>query len=347
VTEATPFRAPPRAAAALSALALVISSCARPPTPAAPGARIPAEAAVPAEASAAALPPPTAEEKALAERLRATVALLAGIGERTVEKSLNLATATDEIALALEKIGYAVRRQGFAAGDAIVQNLEVVVPGGERGAETLVVGAHFDTVAGTPGADDNASGVAAVLELSRAFRERKPSRTVRIAFFTNEEAPYFMTDEMGSRVYAKALVAEGVTVVGMLDVESIGYYSVAPGSQRYPAEIARGRPTIGDFVALVGTEPSRAFLELSTAAMRKHATLPVRGEVLPEALPGVVASDHASFLALGIPAVMITDTAPYRSPHYHRATDVPDSLDYDRMSRVVAGLVRTVEDLAR
>ena len=326
----------------------LVAACS--PRAASPGVpKTPVAARAPAgPARPAPLPPPTEEERALAERLRATVSHLAlEVGERHAAEGWNLATATDDIARTLEKMGYEVRRQGLVAGqDVVVQNVEVHVSGGEHGGQTLVVGAHFDTSAGTPGADSDASGVAAVLELARAFRERKLERTVRFAFFTNEEAPHFQTDHMGSLVYAKDLATQGLDVVGMMSIDGIGAYSVEPGSARFPAELAPHYPTTGDFLAVVGNEPSRALLEEVTASMKKHATLPIVGSVLGADTPFAASSDQWAFWKVGMPAIMITDTGPFRYAHYHQKTDLPEHLDFDRMARVVLGLEQTLAELA-
>jgi Iap family predicted aminopeptidase len=304
----------------------------------APGATAPASALL-AEA--------TPEERDLGARLKATVEHLSvKIGERNMDKSWNYASATDDLARDLEKLGYEARRQGYTIGDDVVQNIEARVAGGRHGDESIVVGAHYDTERATPGADDNASGVAAVLELARLFREKKPSRTIRFVLFANEEAPYSQTEQMGSLVYAKDLVAHGARVVAMLSLESIGYFSITEGSQHYPVQIAARYPTVGDFIAVVGNEASRALCENLTEMLKKSATVRVVGDVLPEAVPEASRSDHWAFWKLGLPAVMVTDTAPFRNPNYHKPTDLPDTLDYDRMSRVVAGLVKVIDALS-
>jgi hypothetical protein len=333
---------------AASGIGVFLLACAAgPPKPKAP-ALAAAQAAAPARTKETALPALTTEENELETRLRATVAHLSvEVGERNIGRSWNLATATDDLALALEKMGYEVRRQGVVVGDDVVQNLDVRVPGGAHGGQTFVVGAHFDTHEGSPGADNDASGVAAVLELARAFRDRKFDRSVRFAFFVNGEAPYFRTDHMGSLVYAKALTVEGTEVVGMLSIDGIGAFSLEPNSQRSPEGGVVHYPTTGDFVAVVGNEASRPLYELVTESLQKHTTMPVIGGMAAADLAFGAASDHSSFWTLGIPAVMITDTASLRYPHYHQKTDLPDRLDFGRMARVVVGLERAIEEIAQ
>jgi Zn-dependent M28 family amino/carboxypeptidase len=240
-----------------------------------------------------------------------------------------------------------VERLGLSAGDSVVQNLEVTVHGGSANREQIVVGAHYDTHTGTPGADDNASGVAGILVLARAFVGAHPDRTIRFVLFANEEAPFFQTEQMGSLVYAKALILARVEVVAMINLESIGYYSSAPGSQRYPQSMAEGHPSIGDFAAVVGNPASRELVERLGHLMSSATTLPIISDSLPEDLPGVGWSDHWSFWKLGVPAVMITDTAPFRNPHYHRATDLPEHLDFDRMARLVGALEQALLELSK
>jgi hypothetical protein len=293
------------------------------------------------------VPALSAKEQRLSEDLRGDVEWLAGdIGERHLEREWQLASAADGLFERLTSYGYTVERHGVVAGDAVAQNLEVVIRGGaKRGGQQVVVGAHYDTHPGSPGADDNASGVAALLALGRAFKDLRPDRTLRLVFFCNEEQPHFQTLSMGSLVYAKDLVAQHAEVVGMISLESIGYYSDAPGSQRYPAELASRTPEVGNFVAVIANDASRSLLDRVAGAMKDATTVPVVADALPVTIEGVGASDHWSFWQVGYPAVMITATAPFRNPHYHRATDQPHTLDYARFARVVGGIEAAVRTL--
>ncbi|HEX7670660.1 MAG TPA: M28 family peptidase, partial [Polyangiaceae bacterium] len=300
----------------------------------APRASCPAKVAIPeagpvpaAPAGPAPLSPATPEERDLAERLRATVTHLAGeIGERNVGRSWNMASATDDLARTLEKMGYEVHRQGIVIGDDVVQNLDVRAGGGAHGGEAIVVCAHFDSAAGSPGADDNASGAAAIVELARLLREKKTDRSVRLALLANGEAPYFGTDHMGSVVYAKGLVAEGVHVIGMMSLDGIGVYRGPPAAGSPPRDVAL--PPGDDFIAVLGNEPSRAFFTDVAAGMRAHATMPVATAVLDEKSPLVADSDQWAFWKLGLPAVVITDTGPVRYAHHHAKADVTAELDF-------------------
>jgi hypothetical protein len=326
----------------LLALVFALAACA-PKPPNSPNGLVPVAPALEAPAPGpATLSPPTPEEQELAARLRATVThLAADIGERNISKSWNLASATDDLARTLEKMGYEVRRQGIVVGDDVVQNLDVRAGGGEKGAESLVVAAHFDTVVGSPGADDDASGTAAVVELARLFRDRKTSRTIRFALLANGEAPYFGTEQMGSLVYAKQLIRENSGVVGMMSIDGIGVYASIPSAQKVEAAF----PDTPDFIAVLGNESSRAFFDKVARSM-KNATMNVVAAVLPSQSPAISESDQWAFWKLGLPAVLITDTGSQRYPHHHTKTDLPSELDFDRMARVVAALARTIEELA-
>jgi Zn-dependent M28 family amino/carboxypeptidase len=225
-------------------------------------------------------------------------------------------------------------------------NFEVEVRGSSLPSEIIVVGAHYDAFQGTPGADDNASGVAAALALARAGAGKARARTVRFVFFVNEEPPTFQTAQMGSWVYAKACRARGDNIVAMLSLETIGYYSTAGRSQQYPRPMGLLYPSTGDFVAFVGNVSSRSLVRRCVGLFRERAQFPSEGAALPEGIPGVGWSDHWAFWQEGYPAIMVTDTAPFRNPGYHNAADRPETLDYDRMSRVVEGLERVIEELA-
>ena len=225
-------------------------------------------------------------------------------------------------------------------------NVEAEVRGRERPADIVVVGAHYDSLAFTSGADDNASGVAALLALARAFAGAHPRTTLRFVAFANEEPPYFGRETMGSLVYARELKARGDDVVAMLSLESIGYFSQARGSQRYPGIVSTLYPDRGDFVAFVGDTGSRALVRDSIRTFRATAHVASEGGALPAAIPGVDWSDHRAFRAVGYPAIMVTDTATFRNPNYHKFSDAVDTVDYAELARVTAGVEDVVLMLA-
>ena len=293
------------------------------------------------------LPPLTPEQHELGDRLRAHVRRLAGeIGERNVWEYENLVAAAAWIEEELRSLDFEVRTQSFDAEGRRVRNLEVERRGTGRAGEILVVGAHYDSVLGSPGANDNASGVAALLELARAFSGRPAARTVRFVAFVNEEPPFFQTGQMGSLVYARRARAADERIIAMLSLETIGCYVDDPGSQRYPFPIGLFYPRRGDFIGFVGNIGSRALVRQVVGTFRRHAAFPSQGAAVPGGLVGIGWSDHWAFWQQGYPAVMVTDTALFRYPHYHLHSDTPDRLDYGRLARVVSGLVRVIDELA-
>jgi hypothetical protein len=302
---------------------------------------------MPERSHAGPLPPLSAAEEGSRARLEAHVVRLAGhIGERNFRRPAALDSAAAYVTSSLEALGYEVRPVAYSVGGQPFRNLEATLPGRARAKEIVVVGGHYDSVVGTPGADDNASGTAAVLELARLLRDDTPERTVRFVAFVNEEPPFFETEQMGSRVYAREAARRGDRIVAMLSLETIGYYTPRPGSQQYPPPLSALYPDRGDFVGFVGNVASRALVRRCVGAFRRHARFPSQGVAAPAWIPGVYWSDHASFWREGYPAVMITDTAPFRNPAYHSASDTPDRVDYPAMARVVHGVAAVVRELA-
>ena len=277
-------------------------------------------------------------------RLRADVEMLAGtIGERHVWRAGSLQEAAAHIRRTLEDAGCAVRSQSFEVSRVVVENIEGTGPAG-RG--SVVVGAHYDSVSGCPGANDNGTGVAAVLELARRLARRPSQRTIRFVAFVNEEPPFFQTAQMGSVVYANALRAAGEPVTAMLSLETMGYFSDERGSQSYPAPLDRLFPDVGNFIGIVGNVRSAALLRRVRRAFEGRTPVPVQSAAAPEALPGVGWSDHWSFWRAGYRALMFTDTAPFRYPWYHTAHDTPDKIRYDKLAGVVDGIEAAVCALA-
>jgi Zn-dependent M28 family amino/carboxypeptidase len=285
----------------------------------------------------------TALEARLAQHV---VALPGEIGERHVRRPAALRAAQAFIEEAFASFGYTVARQSYVAEGVESSNLEVVVPGCERGSEIVLVGAHYDTVPGSPGADDNASGVAALIELARGLREARPARSVRLVAFVNEERPFFYFGDMGSRVYARAARRCGDDIRVMVSLEMLGCYSDDVGSQSYPPPLGLVYPEAGNFIAFVSNLRSRRSLRELVDAFRRASDFPAERLASPAIVPGVSWSDQLSFWREGYPGVMVTDTAFYRYRHYHQPTDTPDRLDYRRMARVVDGLGRAIAALA-
>ena len=272
--------------------------------------------------------------------------LAVGIGERNVtHRPEQLAQAADYIEAQFKAETYEVKRQEYEVSGTRCCNLEVEIPGKVRPKEIVVVGAHYDTRVGTPGANDNTSGVAATVMLARRFCKHKPGRTIRFVAFVNEESPYAHTEQMGSRVYAKRCRERGENVVAMMSLETIGYYDDRPGSQKYPPPVGLFYPSEGNFIGFIGNLGSRRLVRQAVAAFRQNEPFPSEGVALPRLVPRVRDSDHASFWHEGYAAIMVTDTANFRYPYYHKPGDTVDKIDFDRMARVVRGLEQVVVEL--
>lgn len=293
------------------------------------------------------LPPLTPAQRTLADELRRDVDRLAGeLGGRSLFFPRRLSQAALYLDESLSSIGYATQSYTYAARGTTCPNIAVEVAGTTAPHEIIVVGAHYDAFQGSAGADDNASGVAGVLALARRFHARPQPRTLRFVLFANEEPPCFMTDDMGSLVYARACRERGDNIVAMISLESIGYFSDAHGSQQYPRPLDLLYPSRGDFIAFIGNYGSRALVRDSIRSFRDHARFPSEGAALFEGVPGVGWSDHWAFWQCDYHAIMVTDTATFRNPNYHTAADLPDTLDYDRMARVVEAMQAVLIDLA-
>lgn len=301
---------------------------------------------VPGSSYSGELPPLTSEQNSLAIALRSDVEHLAThIGERNLGRRPEaLEQAAAWIEQSLRDAGYEPSRHTYQIPAGTAVNIDAQKTGREEG--IVLVGAHYDSPEGSPGANDNGSGVAATLAMARAFAQRDLRRSVRFVFFTNEEPPYFATNRMGSAVYADRCHARGDRIVAMISFETLGYYTDAPGSQKYPPPLSLLYPERGNFVAFVSSTESRSLVRDVTGMFRSQGAFPSEGVSPPAQVPGVSWSDHAPFEKVGYAGLMVTDTAPFRYPHYHKPTDTPDQLTYDRYARVVSGMMRVVETLA-
>lgn len=302
---------------------------------------------MPGKSYAGALDPLDPYQARLRDNLKAQVEMLAGtIGERNMQHLDALNKAADYIRQTLEAREYQVGEDTYEVNGQKLRILYTTLAGSKNPTQPFVVGAHYDSVTGSPGANDNASGVAAVLELARILKTDIPGRPIVLAFFPNEEPPYFQTKDMGSLRFAKGFHQGIERFHGMMSIETIGYYSDQPGSQKYPSFISSMYPSTGNFIGFVGDTKSREMVKTAIAEFRLKTHFPAEGASLPGAIEGIGWSDHWSFWQIGVPAIMVTDTAVFRYPHYHQAADTPDKLDYDRMARVVLGLKRVVLKLA-
>jgi Peptidase family M28 len=287
------------------------------------------------------------EQADLADRLSADVKYLSvTVGERNIQRVGSLKATAEYLGGNLRRAGYVVNERNYSVDVQVVSNVEVTLPGSDSASGTVVVGAHYDSVSGTVGANDNATGVAGVLELARLLQGSKPRRTIRFVLFVNEEPPYFQTENMGSLVYARQLRQEHVPVAAMISLETIGFYSDTPGSQKYPPPKGAFYPNRGDFIGFVGEPESRELVRRYVRKFREAASFPSEGVAAPGDWPGIGWSDHWSFWQEKYPAIMITDTAPFRYPYYHTPHDTFDKVDFAKMARVVDGVRQVVESLA-
>ncbi len=294
-----------------------------------------------------ALPVLTPEHTRLRDNLRGHVQTLAGtIGERNLRRYAALKASARYISDLFESIGYQPKLQSFSVQGKTVSNIEVVKVGTERPDEIVVIGAHYDSVVGSPGANDNATGVAGVLELARMLRSQQSSRSIHFVAFVNEEPPYTYTNAMGSRRYAERAAGKGERITAMLSLETIGYYSDEDGSQHYPFPFGLFYPDRGNFIGFVGNLKSRDLVRKAVASFRSHAEFPSEGLAAPGWMTGVGWSDQWSFWKSGYLGIMVTDTALFRYGQYHSPADRPGIIVYDAFARVVHGLQGVVRDLA-
>ena len=277
--------------------------------------------------------------------LRSVVEELAGeIGARPHWDLHRIAGAAECIESRLAACGYSIQSQPFVYAGRTYRNLVAELTGAEEAQKVLVVGAHYDTVPDSPGADDNASGVAGLLGLARALAAEPLKKTVRFVAFALEEPPVYRSRNMGSYHYAGSLKRSGTEVEGMVCLEMIGFFTDRPGSQHYPLPFMnRAFPKTGDFIAMVGNRRSAEFTRRMADGFRSATDLPLSTLNAPAFVVGIDFSDHWSFGKFGYPALMVTDTSFYRNPNYHSPADLPDTLDYVRMAKVVAGLRGAIE----
>jgi hypothetical protein len=282
-------------------------------------------------------------ERELAAHVRA---LAGGVGPRWHGRPDALNAAAEYVERALAIPGWEVGARVFGPQGEF-RNAIAERPGGQLAREIVLVGAHYDSVAGSPGADDNASGVAGLLELARLLGPRPTARTLRLIAFTNEERPLGGTEVGGSRVAARDSRERGEAIAAMLALEGLGVYRDAASSQRHPWPLAAFFPDRGNFLAWIGDLRSRALLHRALALFRASGRLPSEGIAAPALLvPDIRRSDHAAYWAEGYPALLVTDTSEFRDPNYHGPGDLPERLDYARMALAVAGVAEVVACLA-
>ncbi len=265
------------------------------------------------------------------------------IGERHLWKDASLNRAADYIESAFTSYGYPVWRQTYSCYGKNVSNLLAEKPGTDK--EVVIIGAHYDTVPGTPGADDNASAVAGLLELARLNKNIPSKKTLVFAAFVNEEPPCFGSYNMGSMVYAKYLKERKIPVEVMVSLEMIGFFS-QEAIQTYPFPgMNFFYPKTGDYIGVVGNFHSSKYVSFFKKGIRKYSSIDSRSLTAPEFFGGINLSDNYSFWHHGYRAVMITDTSFFRNRNYHQETDTIDTLNFEMMVEVVKGLYETFLEL--
>lgn len=285
------------------------------------------------------------DELVLRENLRRHLTVLASdIGERNNLKYDNLCRAASYIEEQFKLNGYEPRLQSFDVQDKKYTNIEATIKGASK--QIILVGAHYDTVAGCPGADDNGTGIVSILELARLLKETKPQYTIRFVAFPNEEYPFFWSKAMGSYVYAGECRSRGDDIQGMIAVETVGYYSQREHSQKYPVNTLGFLPDRGDFLFFVGNYRSRGFLTDCLGSFRKYATIPSEGISAFDCFDDISRSDNNSFWIHGYPGLMITDTADFRNPNYHLPSDRVETIDFDNLTRFVSALSRSLQEMS-
>jgi hypothetical protein len=305
---------------------------------------------LPGKSSTASPHPLSTEEESIRSAMHDHVYYLAGtLGARSWQRPNNLVKAAHYIEDHWKKLGFSVQSQEYqidGIANQTFRNLEIEIKGSSKPDEIIVVGAHYDSVLTCPGANDNASGVAAILEMAHVMKESAPAKTIRFVAFVNEEPPFFSSTKMGSAVYANRAKESGENIIAMLSVETIGYYSDEPNSQRFPQLMQMTEPNKGNFICFVSNEQSRDLNIRCLETFRKTTEFPAEGIAAPEQAEAIDFSDQMYFWKNGYRGLMITDTAMFRYPHYHEPTDTPDKVNYERAARVTLGLTKVVADLA-
>lgn len=286
---------------------------------------------------------PSDTDNPTANHLRAHVeALATHIGPRSIEDTDALRKTVDYIEHEFVALGYHPHRQRIDSDDFGFPNLWIEIPGSVSSAPLVLVGAHYDTVEFSPGADDNASAVAVLLELARLLKGRTLACPLRLVAFADEERGFG-----GSRFCASDLHAHATIVKAMLSLEMLGYYNDSDGSQRYPLNflLRHFYPQRGNFIGFVGNLASRDLVRTCVKTFRHSVRFPCEGLAAPELVRDIGRSDNVAFWLEGYKAAMVTDTSNYRNPFYHQFSDVANTLDYRRMARVTQGLLAVVESL--
>jgi hypothetical protein len=269
------------------------------------------------------------------------------IGSRSFSEPSKIASAHDYIVQTLRTYDLIPTTQDFQVNNTTFSNIIITFDGQSLREEIIVIGAHYDTVLGTPGADDNASATAMLLEIAKIMADSIPDRTLKLVFFVLEEPPIFGTANMGSRIFARRAREKNMDIRAMISLEMVGYFSDRKGKQGFPLPLmSLFYSNTPDFIGVVGNLKSKALVKLVKNGLKAGCSVPVETLSAPSIVPGISLSDHASFWKEGYPAVMITDSAFYRNPNYHQSTDTKDTLNYQTMAELLKGLIHVTRDLS-
>jgi Peptidase family M28 len=284
------------------------------------------------------------QQKVLRKELRLDVdALSTNIGPRNAGVSIQKIRATEQwIVDQLLAVGIESRLDEIPLGDVSVSNIEASFIGSKRPEEIIVLGAHYDTSRGSPGANDNASGVALLLATARRLHAAQPERTIRTVFFVNEENPFSFGIQMGSRVYAERCRARNENIVAMIAVDSVGYFSSVPRSQNYPWYITRF-PSTGNFLAFSSNLENQQLVDNVVVLFQSQSNFPSIG-VASESKE-LIRSDAAPFWWQDYPSIAMNDTSEYRDPNYHKPSDTAEKLNYDEMARMADGFLKMIHTM--
>jgi Zn-dependent M28 family amino/carboxypeptidase len=285
------------------------------------------------------------DEVATSKRVKKIVSVLSeDIGRRNYEDYENLEKSAAYIIALFEEMDYTVEIMSYEVNEQVFKNITAFQSDIDSSKETIIIGAHYDSCF-NPGADDNASGVAGVIELARLLKEKELKYNLKFVAFANEEPPFFHSKTMGSFVYANEVRNSDEKIKGAVILEMIGYFSEKPFSQKYLPLLGPFFPNKGNFVAIVGNFDSKGLVKSLYSDFKLSERFPVERIVSPDSVPGINFSDHWSFWKVGIPAVMVTDTAYLRNNHYHKQSDLPNTLDFNKMAKVIHGLKYAIMSL--
>ncbi len=280
--------------------------------------------------------------------MEADVAYMQGLGPRNSESEAHykqLRKCEDWIVRKWESQGYTVKRHSFTVDGRNYANLEIEFPGKASPSEIIIVSAQYDTLPGSSGANNNASGMAVLFQLGGLLKNYAGDRTLRLVAFVNEEDPFFGTDKMGSYQYAMSSHRKGEDIKFMLSLDSLGIYKDGPGTQQLPFPFSLFYPDRGNFLAFIGNLPSRSYVITATRGFKKGSSFPIRAGVVPEWVEGAAWSDHLSFWRFGYPGIQVTDTGAFRSASHTTGEDTMEKLNFDSMSHIVMGMYGSIIEL--